>query len=300
MIYDILLDVGGTGIKGGYFSVEENKISDIYTFPSNAEREKEVIIKHFTALCHHIWNQIEDGEKTIRHVRMAFPGPFDYAKGISRVKGLAKYESLYGISIPYEMIRLGKKENYRFIPRDETDYKFINDVEAYALGAMNKRRLFQGSRVLYLCIGTGSGSAYSIDGRIAADASEGIPENGWIYPVPYKNSILDDYISVRGINKLAQRHCNKPFSPLELSQMAREGDIQAIEAYKEFGEDLKAGLLPLLKKFRANTCVIGGNISRSSGLFVSPVKDSCDELGIDLIIESETSELILCGLTKLP
>jgi glucokinase len=299
MLYDILLDIGGTGIKGGFFSVDHNSFSDSYNFTSNSDKEKDVIIKHFSFICSQIWDNIEEDDKRVRSIRMAFPGPFDYEKGISKVKGLAKYESLFDISIPNEMISLSTEENSTFIPKTELDFKFINDVEAYALGVMNKRKFFQGYRVIYLCIGTGSGSAYSVDGKICVDIAQRIPENGWVYPIPYKDSIIDEYISVRGINKLAQRYCNKALSPLELSMMAKNGNEDAIKAYREFGEDLNSALLPLLKNFGTNTFVIGGNISHSSEMFLSPIEESCKELGIDIIIESNTSKLVMMGLTKL-
>ncbi len=299
MLYDILLDVGGTGIKGGYFAADHNIISDLYQFISNSDKEKDIIIKHFISICSQIWEQIDDDQKRMRSIKMAFPGPFDYSKGISKVKGLSKYESLYSVSIPDEMIHLGSKENYSFIPRSATGYKFINDVEAYALGVMHNRRLYHGYRVIYLCIGTGCGSAFTVDGNISIDKSQGIPENGWIYSIPFKDMVIDEYISVRGINNLALKYCNKSLSPLELSNMAINGNNDAINAYKEFGDNLNTALLPLLNQFSANTLVIGGNISHSSELFISPVKESCKALGIDIIIESDTSKLTMLGLTKI-
>jgi glucokinase len=299
MRYDLLLDIGGTGIKGGYHSIDSNVVSDFYEFPSHSDQDKEVIIRHISNILSRIWDRIEEEDKRIRYIKMAFPGPFDYSNGISLMKGLAKYESLYQVSIPAQLVCLGKEENYRFLPQSEGDYKFINDVEAYARGVMDKRKLLQGFRVIYLCIGTGAGSAYSIDGQISTDQSENIPENGWIYPVPYKASIIDDYISVRGINKLARKYCNNSFSPLELSKMAILGNGQAKNAYQEFGEDLSLALLPLLTRFQANAFVIGGNISRSSELFISSVEEHCKDLGIDVIIESDTSRQIMMGLTKL-
>ena len=299
MLYDILLDVGGTGIKGGYFNADEKMISDSYYFISNSDKGKDVIINHFINICSEIWDKIDDDNKKIRNIKMAFPGPFDYQKGISKIRGLAKYESLYSVSIPDEMIHRSNKGNYGFIPRNKSDFCFVNDVEAYALGVMNQRKLYQGYRVIYICIGTGCGSAYTIDGKISADISEGVPENGWIYSLPFKDMVIDEYISVRGINKLALRYCNKSLSPLELSKMAKNGNKEARKAYEEFGNNLAAALLPLLIQFRANTLVVGGNISRSSDLFISPLKESCTASGIDLIIESDTSKYIMLGLINI-
>ena len=285
---------------------EEKKFLDkfesgeyIPEFLSNADKEKDTIIKHFCSICSQIWEEIVDEDKRIRNIRMAFPGPFDYSQGISKVKGLAKYESLYEVSIPNEMIYQSTEENYNFIPKNAYDFKFINDVEAYALGVIDKRELYKGQRVIFLCIGTGAGSAYSVDGVISDDRSQGVPENGWIYPIPFKDSIIDEYISVRGINNLAQKYCKKSLSPLELSEMAINGNLSAVNAYQEFGHNLEAALLPLLKQFSASSLVIGGNISHSSDLFMQAIKKSCQPLGIDIIIEKDTSNLIMNGLTKL-
>jgi len=299
MLYDILLDIGGTGIKGGFFSVDQNIVSDSYQFNANSDLERDAVIRHLCSICNQIWDTIEDDNKRIRNIRMAFPGPFDYQTGTSKMRGLAKYESLYNVSIPKEMISLSIEKNYSFIPRQEDDFRFVNDVEAYALGVLYKRKLFQGYRVLYLCIGTGSGSAYSVDGEISQDNAQGIPEHGWVYPIPYKDSIIDEYISARGIKNLAQKYCNEAHSPLELSEMVIRGNQDAGKAYKEFGEDLNSALLPLLIKFGANTFVIGGNISHSSEMFLSPIRESCNELGIDIMIESDTSRLVMAGLIML-
>lgn len=296
MLYDILLDIGGTGIKGGFFSVDHDMISDSYQFLANSDLQRDAMIRHFCSICNQIWDTIEDADKRIRNIRMAFPGPFDYQRGISKMRGLAKYESLYEVSIPKEMISLSIEENYSFVPRKEDDFIFINDVEAYAFGVLNKRKLSQGYRVLYLCIGTGSGSAYSVDGEISQDIAQGIPEQGWVYPIPYKASIIDEYISARGIENLALKYCNEAHSPLELSKMVIRGNRDAVKAYQEFGEDLKHAILPLLIKFGANTFVLGGNISYSSELFLSLIRESCNELGIEIIIESDTSKLVMEGL----
>lgn len=299
MTYDLLLDVGGTGIKGSYYCLDDNETSQVYYFPSNAEKGKEAIIQHFISLCAQIWEGIAEEGKTIRSIRMAFPGPFDYGKGISLMQGLAKYESLYGVSIPHEMIKGGITDKVKFTSRDRMDFLFINDVEAYARGVMYKRKLHEGYRVIYLCIGTGAGTAYSINGSISDDRQEGIPEKGWAYPVPFQSSIIDDYISVRGINKLSLKYCNRLLTPLELSEMAIAGDREAIAAYKEFGENLNAAFLPLLKSFKANTFVIGGNISRSGSLFLSKIEEECEKQDIHIMVEEDTSGLIMEGLTGL-
>ena len=37
--------------------------------------------------------------ENVKGIGFAMPGPFDYVKGICYIKGVAKYENLYGINI---------------------------------------------------------------------------------------------------------------------------------------------------------------------------------------------------------
>ena len=37
--------------------------------------------------------------ETVKGIGFAMPGPFDYVKGICYIRGVAKYENLYGINV---------------------------------------------------------------------------------------------------------------------------------------------------------------------------------------------------------
>lgn len=299
MIYDILLDIGGTGIKAGFFSVENKYISDFYNFEALSSESKDLIINQFVNICNIIWDKIDNNKKKIRSIKMAFPGPFDYKNGISKMRGISKYESLFQVSIPIEMINFSKAKNVEFIPNKIEDFVFINDVESYSLGCIDKYKLFEGNRVFYICIGTGAGSAYSIDGDISTDINEGIAHNGWIYSTLYKDSIIDDYISSRGIIKLSKKYFGEPISPLDLSKMVRDGDQVAKKVYEEFEDNLNGAIFPLISKFKGNKLVLGGNISNSSELFIGKIKKRCIESKVDIIVESNTSKMAMIGLCKL-
>jgi len=40
-----------------------------------------------------------------KRIGMAMPGPFDYQKGISYIKGLQKYDSLYGLNVKEALLK---------------------------------------------------------------------------------------------------------------------------------------------------------------------------------------------------
>ena len=61
-------------------------------------------------------------------MRLAFPGPFDYAKGICLLRGLDKYDALYGVDL-----RRAFSRGSGIAPED---ILFTNDASAFALGEM--------------------------------------------------------------------------------------------------------------------------------------------------------------------
>ena len=157
-----LLDIGGTAIKMQAVSADGSLIGSIMRFPSLSSESCSVIAANVADIA------MADGKlgKPLA-IAMAFPGPFDYGNGISYMKGLGKYESIYG-----QPLRPLIAEKLAY----DVPMVFINDVEAFALGAAAKCR----GRAIAVAIGTGCGSAFISDGRIIKEGP-GIPENGWIY-----------------------------------------------------------------------------------------------------------------------
>lgn len=111
---------------------------------------------------------------SIDGIGMAFPGPFDYERGISLMQGLDKYDSIYGISIEEEM-----KKRTDFL--QDTIFCFLHDVEAFALGESWFGEGREAGRLLCLCIGTGTGSAFIENKKVIKEKTEGVPDHGWIY-----------------------------------------------------------------------------------------------------------------------
>ena len=83
---------------------------------------------------------------------------------------------------------------------------FRHDVEAFARGVYRFGMKKQQEKVLCLCIGTGAGSAFLENGEALKKKTEAVPENGWIYNSAFRDSILDDYLSVRGLKTQQRDH----------------------------------------------------------------------------------------------
>jgi len=284
MSYLIGLDMGGTEIKAAAAHANEAPLNKPLSFPSYSHKPKDEIIQHIGDII----QQLTKDTPPLA-IGFSFPGPFDYSIGISLIKGLAKYESLYGYNID-TLIKsnsgiLKKLPFIKNIPMF-----FVNDVTAFALGVSLDNKC---KKALCVCIGTGCGSAFLEDGKVVTNG-RGIPENGWIYNLPFKDSCLDDYLSKRGLEKITTSIMGKPFDGKTLAFSL--GDKKAAACFAQFGQNLAEGLLPILDEFNPSAVVLGGQIMNSFGQFNQPLKQICNQKGIDLLVYPNTSQLAIAGL----
>ena len=280
----LLLDIGGTEIKGCVSDAEGEK-TRIRKFPSQAQKSAEKILDNFSRICREL---LKDIDGSVCGVGMAIPGPFDYQKGISRMQGLNKYDSIYGIPLEPEI-------KARVPELKEAQFLFLHDIEAFALGESWYGTCRGEEKILCVCIGTGAGSAF-VEHRKTIKTGTGVPENGWIYRMPFRESILDDYLSARGLERISLAVMGKAQSGRELSNLAEAGNMEAREVWRRFGADVAEGLLPVLTAYRPDLLLLGGQISKSFRWFGAQLNAVCGKRGISIQIEPETSARAMDGL----
>ena len=281
------LDVGGTEIKAAPVDGRGNLCRPIRRFPSRAEESAEAILAHLTAI---LW-ELRCGEAAPAGIRFAFPGPFDYRRGICLMQGLAKYDKLYGVNLRRELsLRLNVPEN---------TIGFANDAAAFALGEMGFGEAAGAGRAMFVCIGTGCGSAFGVEGFPAPEGTPGVPPEGYVYNHPFLDGCIDDYLSRRGLMELSRQMLGEPLDGKLLADRERRGDPRARECFLAFGRRIRDGLEIFLRDFRPETLCFGGQITRSGALFLPPVEALCRELGIRLYVTEDTSLRALQGLTRL-
>lgn len=283
----LLLDVGGTQIKAGIADEAGNIKGEILSFPARAKLGRDESFEHFSGIIKKLCQQVNHG--IVSDIGMAFPGPFDYKKGISLMKGLDKYDSIYGISIEEEI-----KKRVKVV--GDTRFHFLHDVEAFALGVSRFGQAKQDKKCLCLCIGTGAGSAF-IKGRcVQKEEMDGVPKNGWLYDTPYKDSVIDDYLSVRGLENISRNVIGKALDGKELYEMCIRGDEKALRVYESFGTHLLGCVLPFVETFKPNAVVFGGQISGSFSYFGSRFEEECKVRGVNIYLEPDTSLRAMQGL----
>ncbi len=297
MKYYVMLDVGGTKIKGGILN--ENGIllnGRIHSFDSKSNRSKDEIFDNFAGIIEVLSEQIEDSRMQITGIGLAFPGPFDYTNGISKMIGLNKYDSIYDCDFKKELLAKLKKKNAVVWLKEDLQFVFVHDVEAFAIGESHFGTASGCHRVMYLCIGTGSGSSFSEDKIILKERSDNFPENGWIYKTPFKDSIIDDYVSSRGLIKVSEKFFGEPVEGSILFSLAAKNQESAILTFREFGNNVAEALIPYLESFKPDCLVLGGQISKSYCFFGAELEQYCREHQIAICLTEDTSVSILKGL----
>lgn len=297
MKYYVMLDVGGTKIKGGILDENGILLNDrIHSFDSKSNRSKDEIFENFAGIIEVLSQQIEDSRRQIAGIGLAFPGPFDYTKGISKMIGLNKYDVIYDCDFKKELLEKLKKKNTVVWLKEDLPFVFVHDVEAFAIGESHFETAAGFQRVMYLCIGTGSGSAFSEGKKILKERSDDFPENGWIYKTPFKDSIIDDYVSSRGLKKISEKYFGEPVEGSELYNLAAKRQEGALLTFREFGNNVAEALIPYLNAFKPDCLVLGGQISKSYCFFGVELEQYCREQQITISLAADTSVSILKGL----
>ncbi|HNW57037.1 MAG TPA: ROK family protein [Bacteroidales bacterium] len=195
----------------------------------------------------------------VKGIGFAMPGPFDYVKGISYIRGVAKYENLYGFNISYAISKtLG-------VPGDFL-VRFMNDASSFAVGEAWAGSASKVNSSLSITLGTGFGSAF-IRNRIPIVDGPDVPKLGCVYHLPYKDGIADDTFSTRGLLGKYKNLKGKELSGVKELAALAPSDKAVADLFTEFGDGLGLFLAPWLKRFGAEMLVIGGNISYAYNIF---------------------------------
>lgn len=252
-------DIGGSHISCAAIDLKTGKIL------RSSLSEKAVDNQASAAEIIKVWSEAVSGALSkvpmdeVKGIGFAMPGPFDYVKGISYIKGVAKYENLYGFNVKDAIAE-------SLAVPDGLLIRFMNDASSFAVGEAWAGSAKDYSRSLSITLGTGFGSAFIANRIPIVDGSE-VPKLGCIYHIPYKDGIADDYFSTRWFIGEYKRITGKDVSGVkELAKLAASDKV-AKDLFTEFGDKSALFLTPWIKKFRAEILVIGGNISQAWELF---------------------------------
>ena len=295
----LAIDVGGTSLKGAAVAsdgrVEERARLQVEAF---ACASKDAILDHLydtVKVLAALAEQTYPGERIcFPGVGFAFPGPFDYERGISYIRGLGKYEALFGVGVKAELERrIAADDRLSALLASPPRLSFGNDASLFALGEAAHGVASRYRRSICLTVGTGLGSGFIEDGRLVADRGD-VPQDGWLFRLPWEDGIVDDYASRRGILRMAEGfgYDTKQADVRELAEAARAGDTRAVALFEQFGRELGRIVAAYGAPFRPEAVVLGGQISNASPLFAPAMADQLAGEGCPVQIAQSEDTLL--------
>lgn len=271
------VDIGGSHITAALVDLSNRKLlpGRLVRKPVNAQADATAIIEAWSEAMEEAFAPLPAAS---RKIGIAMPGPFEYEKGISRIRGLHKYDALYGLNVK-ELLA----ERLQLQP---VDIRMMNDAGCFLRGEVFGGAAMGFNRAIGLTLGTGMGTATYADGK-AQDAA--------LWQTPFKEGKAEDYISSRwfvqrylaltgeqvpGVKEIRERFPHDPF---------------AQQVFAEFAENLGDFLNFFIQKETPEVVVIGGNIARAFELFTDALKARLSVKNIPLRLSRLGEEAALIG-----
>jgi len=198
-------------------------------------------------------------------VSIAVPGPFDYASGIARYHGVAKFDALNGVDVGAALAERGIKGPIGFTP----------DAQAFLRGEAIAGNAIGHARAMGITLGTGVGSAFLADGRMV-DTGPLVPPEGRIDLTTVDGAPLEDTVSRRALLKAWRSRASE-------MNLDADGDVRDLASHARAGAPLEAGVLrhafhalgravaPWVIAFRPTVLVVGGGMSAAWDLIEAPL-----------------------------
>ena len=288
------IDIGGSHITCQLFGINTNKLisgSKIRIEVDGNGSKDSIVGSWVKAIQQTVSNQ---NISNLAGIGFAMPGPFDYLNGIAWFdKNVDKFHDLHGVDIKTELIQ---KLN---LPAD-LPIRFLNDAASFAVGVANVEPASKHNRIIALTLGTGFGTTFIKNGLPVA-GEDGIPEDGFLYHIPFQKSIADEYFSTRWfLNEYKKRTGLTISGVKELTEMFGN-DETAREIFTLFGKNLGSFLKSWVQKFNAECIVLGGNISNSYPLFESAMKNEFSNMDFqpEIVISELVENAALIGSARL-
>jgi glucokinase len=244
------VDLGGTAIKLGRFSVEGQLLAELEVPTPQPPMPGAVVM----ALVEAVQQLDPDGLATC--VGVGLPGPMDAAGRVARVC----------INLPgWEQIPLAEWLE----PQLQRRVTLANDGNCAVVGEAWQGAARGYRDVLLLTLGTGVGGGVLLGGSLFTGHGGAAAEPGLICIDPEgpacnsgNRGSLEQFCSIGALAR------ESPLTPQELCRLAGNGDAEALAIWRRYGRHLGVGLSSLIYVLTPELVLIGGGLSAASEHFL--------------------------------
>lgn len=243
------VDIGGTKIRAGIVGAEGVVYDVPRTIPTCAELPGEEIVQRLIALIKETLSHA--GEYDVLGIGVGCTGPLDLRKGM-----LLEVENLPTLN-NYPLLQV-LEEALQMKVKMENDANAL--ILAEALWGAGK----DADTVLGFTLGTGIGCALIHHGTVWQGKNDCAGE---IWTAPYRDGILEEYVSGNAVTRLYEQYTGKHLSGTEIAALAVAGEEAAKQVWDEFAQALAYALSWTVNMLDPQVVVIGGSIIKSANLF---------------------------------
>ena len=274
--YAVGVDVGGTSVKLGLFSVTGNLLEQ-WEIPTRTENGGENILPDIAGTIRDKLSERGVAPDAVEGIGIGVPGPVDDSFTVHKCVNLG-----WGVlNLKEEMNRLLPE-----IPRVAAG----NDANVAALGELWRGGGKGRRSAVMVTLGTSVGGGVVIDGKIVAGTNGGAGEIGHMTVEPTetelctcgKRGCLEQYASAKGIVRMAKEMLTQSekasvlremdeFTAKDICDAAREGEEMAGAIMGRFGEYLGRALSYISCTVDPDVYIIGGGMSRAGELLIHAV-----------------------------
>ena len=269
------VDLGGTTVNSG--RVVEGKIKDSFLMNISADLSEQDVLNEVYAAIDKV------NHDDVKGIGVGVPGLVDAEKGI--VFSLANIPS-------WQKVHLKEKLEARYgIPAYVN-----NDANCFVTGVKYFGQGKNFKNLIGLTLGTGMGAGLVINNRLYSGNNCGAGEYGML---PYKDHNYEYYCSGQYFKKLYG------MSGKELHMQALDGDIEAINIFKEYGLELGQAIKVFLYTLDPEVVFLGGSVSKAFEFFEGTMMKEINTFEFRHVLQkfsvvpNQTSDIALLGAAAL-
>ncbi|MBI3667353.1 MAG: ROK family protein [Acidobacteria bacterium] len=253
------IDLGGTKIAAGVFSMDRRMLGEIATVPTQADQPAEVTLGNLKRVAAEAC-RAAGAEGAPAAIGIGSTGPIEPQTG----------QVLDATSLPHlNFFELGV-----WVRQQLGAPVFMeNDANCFALGEALQGAGAGRPVVVAVTLGTACGCGIVMEGRIYS----GVTGNaGEVAFCPVAGDNFDNMLSGAGVQRFYERVRGPGSGPSSLSakeigDLGEQGDAQALEAWRAFGKALGTALGTIAAVLDPSICVVGGSVSARWNLFEAPM-----------------------------
>ncbi len=248
------IDLGGTAIKLGRFSIDGHLLEDQQLQTPQPATPGTVCVALVEAI------EALDPDRRASIVGIGLPGPMDVEARVARVC----------INLPgWEEVPLADWLE----PRLQRRVTLANDGNCALVGEAWKGAAKGYSDVVMLTLGTGVGGGVMLSGQLFTGHNGAAAEPGLIGLDPEgppcnsgNRGSLEQFASISALRRLWDG------DPAELAALAANGDAEAQAVWSRYGSTLGVGISSLVYMFTPELVLVGGGISGAATHFLPSVR----------------------------